>query len=67
MTERQRIEAALARAPGGLPEGAFDGRERAAVAAVLARRFPGFQIAAGASKAQVVTDLVEFLLSHQRR
>lgn len=66
MTERQRIEGTLARAPGGLPEGAFNGRERAA-AAVLARRFPGFQIAAGASKAQVVTDLVEFLLSHQRR
>ncbi|MBW7836844.1 MAG: hypothetical protein H3C28_09465 [Sphingomonadales bacterium] len=67
MMERQRIEAVLSRAPGGLPEGQFKGQERAAVTAVLARRFPGFQIAAGASKAQVVADLVEFLLNRQRR
>ncbi len=67
MTERQRIEATLNRAPGGLPAGQFKGQERAAVTAVLVRRFPGFQVAAGASKAQVVADLVEFLLNRQRR
>ena len=63
----ERIEATLSRMPGGLPAGQSQGQERAAAVALLARRFPGFQIAAGASKAQVVTDLAEFLLSHQRR
>ncbi len=65
MTTRADLEATLARAPGGSPVGDFSARERTVVGAILARRFAGFQIAAGRSKAQAMGDLIEYLLAKQ--
>jgi hypothetical protein len=67
MTERNKLDLALTKIPGGLPAGAFTAKERAIVTAVLARRFPGFVLAAGRSKAQTVGDLAAHLLARQGR
>ena len=65
MTARRELETALSRAPGGLPAGDFTARQRADVNAILARRFPGFSVSVGRSKAQAIGDLAEFLLARQ--
>lgn len=65
MTERSKLDQALTKAPGGLPAGTFTAKERAKSALVLSRRFPGFVLAAGRSKADAIGDLVEFLLTRQ--
>ncbi|RIK92487.1 MAG: hypothetical protein DCC73_11940 [Proteobacteria bacterium] len=65
MTVRQALEINLARVAGGLPVGDFTPGERMTLNVTLARRSPGFSIAAGRSKAQVIGDLVEFLLARQ--
>lgn len=65
MTTRKELETALSRAPGSLPAGDFSAREHGDVSAAVARRFPGFSVAVGRSKAQVIGDLAEFLLTRQ--
>lgn len=67
MTERNRLDLALTKVPGGLPAGAFTAKERATVTAVLARRFPGFVLAAGRTKAEAVGDLTAHLLARHSR